>query len=121
MLQKESDMLECHFVNLNTIIHEGKQVNVLWQEAESLTFIANGRAYRSEFHINPFHETMLQLRGEIHLYYLTANGEQKMRLLKAGDFLNANVDQARRIVFCGSVITAKLLSTKRCSKSATIP
>ncbi len=80
-------MQECRFINLDEIIQESKQVNVLWQENDSLTFIANGRSYRSEFHINPSHETMLQLRGEMHLYYLTPDGEQKVRVLKEGDFM----------------------------------
>ena len=31
----------------------GQQVKVLWQEDESLAFVARGRDYRSEFHINP--------------------------------------------------------------------
>ena len=58
-------MQECRFINLDEIIQESKQVNVLWQENDSLTFIANGRSYRSEFHITPSHETMLQLCGEM--------------------------------------------------------
>jgi 3-hydroxyanthranilate 3,4-dioxygenase len=80
-------MQDCQFVNLDAIINQGKQVHVLWQEAESLTFVANGRSYRSEFHVNPSHETMLQLRGEMRLHYLTPDGEEKIRLLKAGDFM----------------------------------
>ena len=31
----------------------GERVSVLWQEPESLAFVARGREYRSEFHINP--------------------------------------------------------------------
>ena len=49
---------------------------MLWLEDESLAFVANGRAYRSEFHINPSAETMLQLRGEMRLHYLTPDGEE---------------------------------------------
>ena len=30
----------------------GQQVKVLWQEGESLAFVAKGRDYRSEFHVN---------------------------------------------------------------------
>ena len=30
----------------------GERVSVLWQEPESLAFVARGREYRSEFHIN---------------------------------------------------------------------
>jgi hypothetical protein len=34
-------------------VETGKQVKVLWQEDESPAFVAKGRDYRSEFHINP--------------------------------------------------------------------
>jgi 3-hydroxyanthranilate 3,4-dioxygenase len=37
----------------------GERVSVLWQEPESLAFVARGREYRSEFHINPSDEVML--------------------------------------------------------------
>jgi len=43
------------------LVDTGKQVKVLWQEEESLAFIAKGRDYRSEFHINPGHELMYQI------------------------------------------------------------
>ena len=66
---------------------EGRQVTVLWQEDESLAFVANGRAYRSEFHVNPSAETMLQLRGEMRLHYLTPEGEEKVRVLKEGEYM----------------------------------
>lgn len=51
-------MPDCRFTDLNAIMEAGQQVAVLWQEEESLAFVANGRAYRSEFHINPSAETM---------------------------------------------------------------
>jgi 3-hydroxyanthranilate 3,4-dioxygenase len=38
------------------LAQSGKQVSVLWQEPESLAFVARGRDYRSEFHINPSDE-----------------------------------------------------------------
>ena len=31
----------------------GQRVKVLWQEPGSLAFVARGREYRSEFHIDP--------------------------------------------------------------------
>ena len=79
-------MRDCQFVDLNAIMDEGRQVTVLWQEDESLAFVANGRAYRSEFHVNPSAETMLQLRGEMRLHYLTPEGEEKVRVLKEGEY-----------------------------------
>ncbi len=36
----------------------GKRVHVLWQEDETLAFVARGREYRSELHINPSDEVM---------------------------------------------------------------
>ena len=75
-------MHDCRFTDLNAIMAEGRQVTVLWQEDESLAFVANGRAYRSEFHVNPAAETMLQLRGEMRLHYLTPEGEEKVRVLR---------------------------------------
>jgi 3-hydroxyanthranilate 3,4-dioxygenase len=78
---------DCRFVDLEAIMAEGRQVTVLWQEEESLAFVANGRAYRSEFHVNPSAETMLQLRGEMRLHYLTPDGEEKVRVLKEGEYM----------------------------------
>ena len=42
-----------------------KRVEVLWQEPESLAFVARGRDYRSEFHINDSDEFtyMIKMRG----------------------------------------------------------
>ena len=39
----------------------GKYVKVLWQSEDTLMFIARGREYRSEFHINPSDEHMTML------------------------------------------------------------
>jgi len=50
---------------------DGKQVSVLWQEDESLAFVARGRDYRSEFHINPSDELMYQIKGDMRLHYRT--------------------------------------------------
>jgi 3-hydroxyanthranilate 3,4-dioxygenase len=80
-------MHDCRFADLNAIMDEGRQVTVLWQEDESLAFVANGRAYRSEFHVNPAGETMLQLRGEMRLHYLTPEGEEKVRVLREGEYM----------------------------------
>jgi 3-hydroxyanthranilate 3,4-dioxygenase len=80
-------MEPCRFVSLDGIMQAGRQVSVLWQEAESLAFVANGRAYRSEFHVNPSHETMLQLRGRMRLHYLTPDGQEHVRVLEEGDYV----------------------------------
>ena len=48
---------------------------MLWQEADSLAFVARGRDYRSEFHINPSAELMYQIKGTMRLHYRTPAGE----------------------------------------------
>ena len=42
----------------SALVQTGKRVSVLWQHADTLVFLARGREYRSEFHINPSDETM---------------------------------------------------------------
>ena len=34
----------------------GKRTHQLWLTADSMAFIARGREYRSEFHVNPSYE-----------------------------------------------------------------
>jgi 3-hydroxyanthranilate 3,4-dioxygenase len=80
-------MKDCRFADLEAIMNEGKQVTVLWQEPESLAFVANGRAYRSEFHVNPSGETMLQLRGETRMHVLDPDGVEHVRVLKPGEYM----------------------------------
>src|SRR5712692_1619212 len=58
------------------LVETGKQVKVLWQEEESLAFVAKGRDYRSEFHINPSSELMYQISGAMDLYIRTPEGEE---------------------------------------------
>src|SRR5579864_2892011 len=76
----------------------GKQVNVLWQEDESLVFIARGRDYRSEFHINPSDEVMYQVSGSMNLHYRTPEGREDVTVLKAGEvvFTAAGVPHSPR-------------------------
>ena len=62
----------------------GARVRVLWQEAESLAFVARGREYRSEFHINPSDEVMYMLRGTMKLHYRTSEGKEEIAVLKEG-------------------------------------
>jgi len=65
----------------------GKQVHVLWQEDETLAFVARGRAYRSEFHINPSDEVMYMLRGEMRLHYRTSEGTEEVAVLTEGSII----------------------------------
>jgi len=65
----------------------GKQVEVLWQEEESLAFVARGRDYRSEFHINPSDELMLQIKGTMQLHYRQPDGSEDVEELREGSVI----------------------------------
>ena len=81
-------MTEMPIVNLLDEGHElartGKRVSVLWQEPESLVFVARGREYRSEFHINPSAEVMYMIKGEMRLHYRTPDGKEKVAIVPEG-------------------------------------
>jgi len=62
----------------------GERVSVLWQEPESLAFVARGREYRSEFHINPSDEVMLMIKGEMRLHYRTPDGKEEIAVVPEG-------------------------------------
>jgi 3-hydroxyanthranilate 3,4-dioxygenase len=62
----------------------GKRVSVLWQDSESIGFLARGREYRSEFHINPSDEMMYMVKGEMRLHYRTADGKEEVALIPEG-------------------------------------
>lgn len=66
------------------LVETNKQVKVLWQEDESLAFIAKGRDYRSEFHINPSHELMYQIKGSMNLHIRTPEGKEEVVVLDQG-------------------------------------
>ena len=65
----------------------GKQVKVLWQEEESLAFVARGRDYRSEFHINASDELMYQISGTMRLHYRTPEGKEDVAVVPAGSVI----------------------------------
>jgi 3-hydroxyanthranilate 3,4-dioxygenase len=65
----------------------GKRVSVLWQEPESLVFVARGREYRSEFHINPADEMMYQIKGEMRLHYRTPEGKEEVAVIPEGSVI----------------------------------
>jgi 3-hydroxyanthranilate 3,4-dioxygenase len=65
----------------------GRYVHVLWQEPETLAFVARGRPYRSEFHINPADEVMLMLRGEMRLHYRNVDGSEAVSVISEGSII----------------------------------
>jgi 3-hydroxyanthranilate 3,4-dioxygenase len=69
------------------LVETGQQVKVLWQEDESLAFVAKGRDYRSEFHINPSDELMYQISGTMNLHYRTPDGKENVAVLTAGSVI----------------------------------
>jgi len=62
----------------------GERVHVLWQVPESLMFVARGREYRSEFHINPSDEVMYMIKGQMNLHYRTPEGKEEIAVLPEG-------------------------------------
>ena len=81
-------MLPMPIGDLNAIAAElaetGNRVKVLWQEPESLAFVARGREYRSEFHINPADEVMYMIKGEMNLHFRSPEGKEEITVLKEG-------------------------------------
>jgi 3-hydroxyanthranilate 3,4-dioxygenase len=84
-------MLEMPNVDFKAIMREltetGRRTYTVWQEPDSLAFVARGREYRSEFHINPSHEVQYSLKGDLHLHYRTPEGEVKIAYVPEGSCL----------------------------------
>ena len=68
----------------DSLAQSGKRVNVLWQEPDALTFVARGREYRSEFHVNPSDEIMYMIRGQMNLHIRTPEGAEKIVVIPEG-------------------------------------
>lgn len=62
----------------------GRRISVLWQHDDTLAFVARGREYRSEFHINPSDETMYMIKGEMQLHYRTPEGKEEIAVIAEG-------------------------------------
>ena len=65
-----------------------KQVSVLWQEPDTLAFVARGREHRSEFHVDPSDEVMYMLKGDMALHYRTPEGEEKVAVVREGEVIH---------------------------------
>lgn len=85
-------MLPMPIVNLAEICRQlaasGRRVQVLWQHDDVLSFVARGREYRSEFHINPSDETMQMIRGEMRLHYRTPEGREEIAVIAQGAMIH---------------------------------
>lgn len=65
----------------------GKRTHQLWLNEESLAFIARGREYRNEFHLNPSYEIQYSLKGELRLHYRTPEGKEEVAVVPEGSCL----------------------------------
>ena len=65
----------------------GGRVNVLWQQPDSLVFMARGREYRSEFHINPADEVMYPVKGDLRLHYRNEEGKEEIAEVPEGSVI----------------------------------
>jgi 3-hydroxyanthranilate 3,4-dioxygenase len=76
----------------------GKRVRVLWQTDDTLAFVARGREYRSEFHLDPSDEVMFMIKGEMNLHYRFPDGREDIQVLKQGEvvYTAANVPHSPR-------------------------
>jgi 3-hydroxyanthranilate 3,4-dioxygenase len=66
------------------ISDRGDRIEVLWQHNESLAFVARGREYRSEFHLNPSDEVMYVIRGELRLHHRLPDGTEEVAVIPQG-------------------------------------
>jgi len=84
----EKQMFQMPIVDLlargRELAESGRRVSVLWQHNDTLVFLARGREYRSEFHVNPSDETMQMIQGEMRLHYRTAEGKEEIALIREG-------------------------------------
>ena len=62
-----------------------KPVSILWQEEDTIAFVARNRPYRSEFHVDPSDEVLYMLKGDTELHYLTPEGERKVATIREGE------------------------------------
>jgi 3-hydroxyanthranilate 3,4-dioxygenase len=69
------------------LAESGERVSVLWQEPGSLAFVARGREYRSEFHIDPADELMYMIKGEMNLHYRSPEGVEDIAVLRQGSVI----------------------------------
>jgi 3-hydroxyanthranilate 3,4-dioxygenase len=69
------------------LAERGQRVSVLWQQADSLVFVARGREYRSEFHINPSDETMYMIKGKMRLHYRLPDGKEEVAIIPEGSLI----------------------------------
>src|SRR6266576_4484933 len=73
---------------MSSIRGSGRPNTVLWQAPDSIAFVARGREFRSEFHVDPSDEVMYMIKGDMNLHYRTAEGEEKVAVIREGEILH---------------------------------
>lgn len=85
-------MTELSAVNLvqtmDAIKGSPRPVNILWQQPDTLAFVARGREHRSEFHVDPSDEVMYMIKGTMNLHYRTPEGEEKVAVIREGEIIH---------------------------------
>ena len=69
---------------MRQLLETGKRTHQLWLADGSMAFIARGREYRSEFHVNPSYEIQYSLKGDLALHYRTPDGVEEVALVPEG-------------------------------------
>ena len=72
---------------MRQLLQTGRRTHQLWLQDGSMAFIARGREYRSEFHINPSYEIQYSIKGDLNLHYRTADGVEKVAVVPEGSCL----------------------------------
>jgi len=72
---------------MQNLLKTGKRTHQLWLTPDSMAFVARGREYRSEFHLNPSYEIQYSIKGDLHLHYRTPEGVEKVAYVPEGSCL----------------------------------
>src|ERR1700729_3598881 len=72
---------------MRKLLESGKRTHQLWLTKDSMAFIARGREYRSEFHVNPSYEIQYSIKGDLNLHYRTPEGVEKVAFVPEGSYL----------------------------------
>ena len=82
-------MNELKAVDLGAVIDKLKAaaspVSTLWQEPDMMAFLAKGRAYRSEFHVDPSDEVMYMIKGDADVHYVDGDGAHRIATVREGE------------------------------------
>lgn len=69
---------------MRELARTGRRTKQLWLTPDSMAFIARGREYRSEFHVNPSYEIQYSIKGDLNLHYRLPDGKEKIAFVPEG-------------------------------------